>query len=129
MADEIKSHKDLVVWQKSVQLSILIYKLTDDFPAREVYSLASQMRRAVVSIPSNIAEGKSRGTRKDFSHFLHMAYGSASELETQLLIAKQLNFCGDTKFDGANSLLIEVSKMLRVMIGKLETSNKPLLLF
>ena len=123
MADEIKSHKDLVVWQKSVQLSILIYKLTDDFPAREVYSLASQMRRAVVSIPSNIAEGKSRGTRKDFSHFLHMAYGSASELETQLLIAKQLNFCGDTKFDGANSLLIEVSKMLRVMIGKLETSN------
>ena len=123
MADEIKSHKDLVVWQKSVQLSILVYKLTDDFPAREVYSLASQMRRAVVSIPSNIAEGKSRGTRKDFSHFLHMAYGSASELETQLLIAKQLNFCGDTKFDGANSLLIEVSKMLRVMIGKLETSN------
>jgi four helix bundle protein len=123
MTDEIKSHKDLVVWQKSVQLSIVIYRLTDDFPAREVYSLASQMRRAVISIPSNIAEGKSRGTRKDFSHFLHMAYGSASELETQLLIAKQLDFCGDTKFDGANSLLTEVSKMLRVMIGKLETSN------
>ncbi|MDO8561981.1 MAG: four helix bundle protein [bacterium] len=123
MADVIKSHKDLVVWQKSVQLSIAIYKLTDDFPAREVYSLASQMRRAVVSIPSNIAEGKSRGTRKDFAHFLHMAYGSASELETQLLIAKQLKFCGDEKYIEANSLLTEVSKMLRVMIGKLETSN------
>ena len=80
------------------------------------------MRRAVVSIPSNIAEGKSRGTRKDFAHFLHMSYGSSAELETQLLIAKQLNFCEDEKFNETNSLLSEVSKMLRVMIGKLETS-------
>lgn len=123
MTEIIKSHKDLVVWQKSLQLSLIIYNITSDFPAREVYALSSQMRRAVVSIPSNIAEGKARGTKKDFSHFLHMAYGSASELETQLLIAKQLKFCADEKFNEANSLLVEVSKMLRVMIGKLETSN------
>ena len=122
MTEIIKSHKDLIVWQKSVQLSLIIYNLTADFPAREIYALSSQMRRAVVSIPSNIAEGKSRGTRKDFAHFLHMAYGSSAELETQLLIAKQLNFCVNEKFNETNSLLSEVSKMLRVMIEKLETS-------
>ncbi len=122
MTEIIKSHKDLIVWQKSVQLSLIIYNLTADFPAREIYALSSQMRRAVVSIPSNIAEGKSRGTRKDFAHFLHMSYGSSAELETQLLIAKQLNFCVNEKFNETNSLLSEVSKMLRVMIEKLETS-------
>ena len=123
MTEIIKSHKDLIVWQKSVQLSLIIYRITSDFPPREMYALSSQMRRAVVSIPSNIAEGKSRGTRKDFAHFLHMAYGSSAELETQLLIAKQLNFCVNEKFNETNSLLSEVSKMLRVMIEKLETSN------
>ncbi|MEK7132444.1 MAG: four helix bundle protein [Patescibacteria group bacterium] len=122
MTEIIKSHKDLIVWQKSVQLSLIIYRITSDFPPREMYALSSQMRRAAVSIPSNIAEGKSRGTRKDFAHFLHMSYGSAAELETQLLIAKQLNFCEDEKFNETNSLLSEVSKMLRVMIEKLETS-------
>jgi four helix bundle protein len=123
MTDVIRSHKDLVVWQKAVKLSLIIYKLTDDFPPREMYGLSSQMRRAVVSIASNIAEGRSRRTKKDFVHFLHMAYGSASELETQLLIAEQLGFCNDGRFDENNALLSEVSRMLRVMIEKLETGN------
>ena len=123
MTDAIRSHKDLVVWQKAVRLSLAIYKLTDDFPPREMYGLSSQMRRAVVSIASNIAEGRSRRTKKDFVHFLHMAYGSASELETQLLIAKQLDFCNDPTYGEVNSLLSEVSRMLRVMIEKLETGN------
>ena len=123
MNSEIKSHKDLIVWQKSVELSLKIYRLTDDFPQREIYGLSSQIRRAVVSIPSNIAEGKGRHTRKDFLHFLHIAYGSAAELETQLFIAKQLTFCDSTKYEDTNALLTEVSKMLRAMIEKLETKD------
>src|SRR3990167_6948793 len=123
MEPEIKSHKDLIVWQKAVSLSLLVYRLTKDFPQREVYALSSQMRRAAVSIASNIAEGMSRRTRKDFQHFLHMAYGSAAELETQLLIAKQLSFCSESQFQENNSLLSEVSKMLRAMIQKLESTS------
>lgn len=123
MDSSIKSHKDLIVWQKAVSLSLLIYRLTKDFPQREVYALSSQMRRAAVSIASNIAEGRSRRTRKDFQHFLHMAYGSVAELETQLLIAKQLSFCNESQFQENNSLLSEVSKMLRAMIQKLESTS------
>lgn len=123
MTDIIKSHKDLVVWQKAVKLTLIVYQVTETFPPREMYGLSSQMRRAAVSVASNIAEGRSRRTKKDFVHFLHMAYGSASELETQLLIAKQLRFCNEKGFEETNALLSEVSKMLRVMIEKLEASN------
>jgi four helix bundle protein len=120
MQENIKSHKDLIVWQKSLLLCKEVYKLTQDFPQREIYSLSSQMRRAAVSIPSNIAEGKSRGTTKDFVHFLHIAYGSASELETQLILSFDLSLCDKASYYTANSLLTEISKMLRVMIEKLD---------
>ena len=123
MSSGIKSHKDLIVWQKAVSLSLITYKLTKGFPQSEMYALSSQMRRAAVSIASNIAEGRSRRTRKDFQHFLHMAYGSAAELETQLLIARQLSFCNESQFQENNSLLSEVSKMLRAMIQKLESTS------
>ena len=123
MSAEIKSHKDLIVWQKAVDLSMLIYKLTNTFPQREIYGLSSQMRRAAISIASNIAEGRARHTRKDFSHFLHMAFGSAAELGTQLLIAKRLSFLGDNEYTKTNSLLSEVSKMLRAMIDKLGSTG------
>lgn len=122
MKAEIKSHKDLIVWQKSMDLSLVIYKLTETFPQRELYALSSQMRRAAVSIPSNIAEGRARHTRKDFSHFLHMAYGSAAELETQLSIAWRLSFLENGAYEKTNALLSEVSKMLRAMIEKLATN-------
>lgn len=121
MNAEIKSHKDLIVWQKGIDLSRVIYKLTGEFPQREVYGLSSQMRRAAVSIPSNIAEGRARHSRKDFAHFLHIAFGSAAELETQLLIAKQLDFCTEEIYTETNALLSEVSRMLRAMIEKLGT--------
>ena len=88
----IYSYRDLIVWQKSVELVVAIYKLTEKFPSVEVYGLTSQMRRAVISIPSNIAEGRKRGTRKDFRPFLVVAYSSGAELETQLEIAKKLPF-------------------------------------
>lgn len=122
MNAEIRSHKDLIVWQKAIDLSTVIYKLTDTFPQRETYALSSQMRRAVVSIASNIAEGRARHSRKDFAHFLHMAFGSAAELETQLLIAKRLSFLDASVYEKTNSLITEVSKMLRAMIGKLGAS-------
>ncbi|HEY4516978.1 MAG TPA: four helix bundle protein [Candidatus Paceibacterota bacterium] len=117
METRAKSHTDLIVWQKAVQLSVEIYKLTDTFPPREMYGISNQMRRAAVSIPSNIAEGRNRGTRKDYAHFLHMSYGSAAELETQILISKQLGYTKDEST--VESLLREVSKMLHVMIEKL----------
>ena len=119
MPKSIKSHKDLIVWQKAMLLCIEVYKLTDAFPQREIYGLASQMRRAAVSIPSNIAEGRSRGSKKDFAHFLRISYGSASELETQLDLCERLSFCNPTQRQHLNSVLSEISKMLRVMIEKL----------
>lgn len=100
-----------------------VYTLTVAFPQRETYALSAQKRRAVVSIPSNIAEGRSRNTRKDFSHFLRMAYGSASELETQLIICTQLFLGNRQDVQKANALLEEISKMLHAMIRKLEAKS------
>lgn len=115
----IHSHKDLLVWQKGIILSRLVYELTEKFPKEEVYGITSQMRRAVISIPSNIAEGRSRGTRKDFSQFLRIALGSASELETQIEIAKQLPKTKNLKYNEIELLLNETSRMIMGMIKKL----------
>ncbi len=119
----INSYKDLIVWQKAIELVVNIYKLTDTFPKQEIYSLTSQIRRASVSIPSNIAEGRHRGTRKDFVQFLRIAYGSGAELETQLVIAKKLCFGQELDYNKAESQLEEVMKMLNSMILKLKASS------
>ena len=116
---EIKSYRDLLVWQKSVVLVIEIYKLTESFPKTEVFGIISQMRRAAVSIPSNIAEGRSRGTRKDFRHFLLNAFGSGAELETQIEISKRIKFVDISKYKIADDLLNEVMPMLNSLISKL----------
>ena len=86
----VRTHRDLDVWKKSIDLVTLIYKYTAEYPKDEVYGLTSQIRRCAVSIPSNIAEGSARTTRKDFSHFLAIALGSVAELETQLIISRKL---------------------------------------
>lgn len=114
----MKSYKELTVWQRSIELVKEIYKLTDEFPKSEVYGLAIQMRRAAVSIPSNIAEGYLRKNRKEFLQFLRIAYGSSAELETQLIIAKDLY--ATVNYQKADSLLEEVQKMLNGIIKKLE---------
>jgi len=114
----LKSYKELIVWQKSIQLVKEIYRLTNNFPKSETYGLSSQMQRAVISIPSNIAEGYSRKNLKEYIHFLHISYGSSAELETQLIIAKDLY--PKFSYDISESFLEEVSKMLNVMISKLE---------
>lgn len=115
----IESYRDLVVWQKSVNLVIVIYELTAKFPKEEIYGLTSQMRRSVVSLPSNIAEGKYRGTRKDFAQFLRIAFGSGAELETQLEIARRLDLISEQEYQQTQALLNEVMKMLNVFISKL----------
>ena len=115
----IASHRDLTVWQKSMGLVLAVYELTEQFPKSEMYGLSSQMRRATVSIPSNIAEGKTRGTRKDYRHFLLNSFGSGAELETQIEIAKQLPFGKNLEYTKVDKLLVEVMKMLNALIKKL----------
>ena len=119
MQEKIHSYKQLIVWQKSIELVASIYKLTEEFPKEEIYGLTSQIRRAAVSIPSNIAEGRHRGTRADYLHFLRVSYGSGAELETQLEISKRLSKTKTLHYNQADSLLGEVMKMLNVMINKL----------
>lgn len=119
----IQSYKDLIVWQKSLELVVAVYELTDQFPKSEMYGLTSQMRRAAVSIPSNIAEGRRRGSRRDFRHFLLIAFGSGSELETQIEIVKRLQFGKDIDYHKVDNLLIEVMRMLNKMTSSLQATN------
>lgn len=112
----IHSYKELIVWQKSIDLVVEIYLLTEKFPKEEIYGLTSQMRRAAVSIPSNIAEGRFRGTKVDYLHFLRIAYSSGAELETQIIIAKRLSKTKELQYIKAESFLTEVMKMLNTMI-------------
>ncbi len=117
--EKVQSYKDLIVWQKAMNLVVEIYAITEKFPQQELYVLTSQMRRAAISIPSNIAEGRRRGTRKDYRQFLLIAYGSGSELETQIEIAKRLSLGKGVDFSQADLHLDEVMRMLNVMVGKL----------
>jgi len=113
------SFRDLIVWQRSFQLSIAIYRLTADFPKEEVYGLTSQLRRAGVSVASNIAEGYGRGSTGEYKQFLAMVRGSNLEVQTQLLIAKELGFGTPEKFQTAEQFSQEVSKMLTAILNKL----------
>src|SRR5713101_10138093 len=88
----LRSYRDLLVWQKALDLTILIYRLSEGFPRTEIYGLTSQVRRASVSVPSNIAEGYGRGSRKEYLQFLCVAQGSLKELETQAILAQRLNY-------------------------------------
>lgn len=115
------SYKDLIVWQQSLDLVHEIYKITRQFPKSEVYALASQMQRAAVSIPSNIAEGQSRNHKPEFIQFLHIAYGSSSELETQILISKREY--PEIAYDGIENKLDSVQKMLMGLIKSIKSRN------
>ena len=112
----IKSYKDLIVWQKSIELVKEIYRITEMLPKSEIYALISQMRRAAISVSSNIAEGYGRRSLKEYVQFYSIAYGSALELETQLLISKELQFITEKDFVRCENLLIEVLKMLHSML-------------
>lgn len=117
------SYKDLEVWKRSIELVEEVYKVTERFPASELYGLMSQMQRAVVAIPSNIAEGQKRGHAKEFLQFLYISYGSGAELETQIEICKRLPKLKDLDYTQAEALLQEVMKMLNVLIRSLKNSG------
>lgn len=104
--------KDLLVWQKAIELATDVYQVTQTFPSNEKFGLIAQMRRCTISISSNIAEGAGRISKKEFSHFLNVAYGSGSELETQLIIAKNLGFLEKSKYQELSDTITEIQKMV-----------------
>lgn len=114
-----QDYRDLVVWQKAIQLTVCIYKLTQTFPKEELYGLCSQMRRASIFVASNIAEGRGRLNVAEFRQFLGLAQGSIYELQTQLIVAKALVLGDEAALTQADSLSNEVSKMLTSFIQKL----------
>ena len=119
-----QGYKDLKVWQKAIELVVAIYKLTENFPKEETYGLISQLRRASVSIPSNIAEGYRRRNPGYLIQFFSTANGSAAELETQIFISKQLKKTSLLDYSKVDSLLEEVLKMLNVMITNSERRKR-----
>ena len=119
-----QDYHELIVWQRAVELTVCIYKLTRSFPKEELYGLTSQMRRASVSVASNIAEGRGRLTPGEFRQFLGLAQGSTYELQTQLLVARKLGLGSDEVLDEAVSLSDEVSKMLGSFIQTLRVPER-----
>ena len=111
--------KSLIVWQKSMALAELVYVIVKKFPRSESFGLVSQIQRAAVSVPSNIAEGSRRSTRKDYAQFLSVAHGSLAELETQLLLAR--NAYPSKEIEDALEILGEISRMLHTLVRKLRT--------
>ncbi|MCK4828666.1 four helix bundle protein [bacterium] len=116
----IKPHKRLDVWNKAIDLTVDIYRLSDRFPKTEIYGLTSQMRRAAVSVPSNTAEGAARQTKKEFINYLHMAQGSLSELDTQLVIANRLQYISVEAFKKIENAIETISKMITGLIKSLK---------
>jgi four helix bundle protein len=116
---EIKSYRDLLIWQKGMALAKQVYAMTRAFPGDERFGLTAQKRRAVVSVPSNIAEGQARRGRKEFVQFLSHAEGSLAELDTQLALAVELGYCRPSDAQGSVATIAELQKMIAPLRGKL----------
>lgn len=122
--NSIKSYKDLLIWQKGIQITNDVYALVMSFPNEELFALTSQIKRSTVSIPSNIAEGFGRNSTKSYLHFLKISRGSLFELETQLIIAKNQNFIkNDDLLDTIMNHIFEESKMINSYINNLEKTT------
>ena len=111
-----KNYQELIVWQKAMEAAEEIYHIVKKLPKEELYSLSGQMRRAAISVPSNIAEGQARNSKKEFCHFLSIALGSKSELETQLLLSVRVGYLSDSDIEKAIRLLAETGKLLTSII-------------
>ena len=125
----LKNYKELMVWQKFYQLCLDIYSVTRKFPKEEIYGLSAQMRRAAVSLPSNIAEGYGRRTTADSVRYPYIAYGSICELETQVLLAKDLDYIHGSELNGLQQALGDVERALKGLIKSLErkrSTTRPL---
>ncbi len=117
------SYKDLIAWQKGIQLVKSIYELTSSFPDQEKYGLISQIRRAAVSIPSNIAEGQARFSPVDFRHFLRITRGSLAELETQLVLAHELRYITHQQLDQQSALIDELGRVINGLINSIAAAK------
>jgi four helix bundle protein len=114
------SYRDLIVWQRAKAMAVEVYRVTDSLPKSECYGITSQVRRAAVSVASNIAEGQGRLTKGEFAHFLGQARGSLLELESQLEIALDLGFISEPEFDGLRDRFSEVGKLLNGLINSIQ---------
>lgn len=119
----MKDFRELKVWEKAHQLTLAVYQATAPFPQEELYGLTSQMRRAAVSIPTNIAEGCGRGSDDDFRRFLQIAMGSASELEYHILLAHDLRYLARADCERLSAAIIEVKRMLAALITKIKNDR------
>jgi four helix bundle protein len=119
MEKEIKSFRDLIIWQRGIHLVKEVYKETQIFPKQELYGLTSQIRRSAISIPSNVSEGHIRQHRAEFRQFLSMALGSLAELETQMIIARELNYISNEKSENLIAQMDSLGKMIRGLMKKL----------
>ena len=117
------SYQELIVWQKAMEVAQKIYLIVKKLPKEEMFALSDQMRRAAVSIPSNIAEGQERNSQKEFVQFLKIAQGSRAELETQLLICVQVKYLTEQEIQSAMNMLLEIRKMINAMTRQLITHN------
>jgi four helix bundle protein len=115
----LESYRDLKVWQRAIEMTLSVYHATTAFPKEEIFGLTSQMRRASVSVASNIAEGYGRRSRGEYKQFLGMARGSNLELQTQIVIASKLDYATPALLKEAEALSIEVERMLNSLIAKL----------
>lgn len=121
----IKSHRDLIVWQKAVQLVVVLYDLTKGFPREEIYGLVSQIRRAATSIPANIAEGQGRRLKGEYQHFLGNARGSLWELDTHIEVSFQLSFISATQYQDIRTKMDEVGRLLNGLMRSISDSSPP----
>ncbi|HEV8523185.1 MAG TPA: four helix bundle protein [Terriglobales bacterium] len=119
-----QTFRDLIAWQKSIELVSAIYRAAEAFPRTEIYGLTNQLRRAAVSIPSNIAEGQSRHSHPEFHHFLRNARGSLGELETQLIIARNLGFLAPKAADALFERSAELGRILNALLSAIEKQKR-----
>jgi four helix bundle protein len=114
-----KNYRDLIVWQDGIKLAKIIYKLTEKFPRTETYALADQIRRAAVSVPSNIAEGQARKLPGEFRHFLHITLGSLAEVDTQLVLAQEFGYLSKDDISSVETQIQDLRKKLYALINSL----------
>ena len=122
----VDSFRDLIVWQKAMNQAVLLYALVKKLPREELYALSDQMRRAAVSVPSNIAEGHSRNSKKEYIQFLSIAKGSNAELQTHCLLCEKLGYLSEAELQPVLSQSVEIAKMLNSLITKLTPTPQPL---
>ena len=122
---KVSSYRDLIVWQKAMDMTESLYRKVKKLPKEETYALGDQMRRAAISIPSNIAEGFGRNSKKEYLQFLYIANGSVSELETQLMLCVRINYLKESEIQSILTLLSEIGKIIMTITKKLnsDTSN------